>query len=419
MSGVIKYFTRRVFVGTILISVVIGIPLGCAIAQEEVRIGVISPASGNYADYGASERRGMAMAVEEFNASGGVLGKKVKLVVEDSETDPSVATRKLRRLAEAEGIKFFMGGVSSSVAIAVGEVAQRYGVLFFATNQNSDTVTGKYAHRCVFRVPPNMAMALRAVGPYIVHNVGKKWYFMTHDYEWGWSGTRWGRAVLKKHGGTEVGESKVPLGTRDFSSFLLKARAAKPEVLVITVAGMDAVALREQIYEFGIYRDMEIVFTLLDWEDSWALGPEKSVGYIGSEWNHLLDAPGAQEFRERYKKRWPTAMIPEPTVDSYNGYIATRELLRAMERAGTTTEVTPVIKALEGHVIHDSLKHWPIKIREWDHQFISGFYLVREKSPEEMKHRTDFYEIITGTSGVKVARTREENPVQLELYPEE
>ncbi|UCF72544.1 MAG: ABC transporter substrate-binding protein [Deltaproteobacteria bacterium] len=388
-------------------------------AEEVIKIGVVSPASGNYADHGALERRGMQMAVEELNQAGGVLGKNLQLVAEDSETNPQVAARKARRLIEVDKVKYLMGGVSSSVAIAVGEVAQRYGVIFFATNQNSDTVTGKYAHRCVFRVPPNMAMALRALGPYILETVGNRWYFLTHDYSWGWSGTRWARNVLKAHNGVDVGESKVPLGTRDFSAFLIKARATKPDALVITVGGVDRAALMEQIYEFGIHKDMTVVHTLYDYEDAWAAGPKKNVGIHGTEWYYDIDKPDVREFVQKYKKRWLGVAIPVPTQDTANGYLATRELGRAIQRAGTEN-VAAVIKALEGHVIpeSESLRHGPITIRDWDHQFICTYYVVRSKKPSEIRDRADLCEIVKWVPGEKTARTKAENPVKLEPYPE-
>ena len=208
-----------------------------AVAAEPLYIGVVSPASGNYADHGMMERMGMQMAVAETK---NVLDRPVKLLVEDDETDPQVAARKARRLIEVDKVKFLMGGVSSSTAVSVGEVAQRAGLLFIATNQNSDTITGEKAHRCVFRVRPDMAMALRCLGPYIIETAKlKKWYFFTHDYEWGWSGTRWGKKVLEQYKGTDLGESKIPLGTRDYSAFFQKALATKPEALVITVGGVD------------------------------------------------------------------------------------------------------------------------------------------------------------------------------------
>ena len=141
----------------------------------------------------------------------------------------------------------------------------------------------------------------------------------------------------------------MPLNTRDFSAFLIKARAAKPDALVITVGGIDRAALIEQMFEFGIYKEMTPVETLYDYEDVWAAGPEKNFGIHGTEWYHGIDIPAVKEFVAKYKKRWPAALIPVPTQDTANGYIGLRELLRAIERAGKD-DVTAVIKALEGEI---------------------------------------------------------------------
>lgn len=385
-----------------------------ASAADPIFVGVVSPASGNYADHGMMERLGMQMAAEEFKEKG-VLGRPVKLVVEDDETDPQVGARKARRLIEVDKIKYLIGGVSSSVAVSVGEVAQRYGALYIGSNQNSDTLTAQYARRSFFMVPPDMAMALRTLAPYLVEKVGKKWYFLTHDYEWGWSGTKWARNILQKFGGTDLGESKIPMNTRDFSAFLLKARAAKADALVITVGGIDLAALMEQMYEFGIYKEVTVVCTLINLEDLWAVGPDKMQGIHLMEWYHEINAPGVKEFLARYKKRWPSAPIPVPTANTVNGYIGVRELLRGIERAGKD-DVVAVIKALEGHTSPDSLKNDPLTIRDWDHKFLWASYVVRSKKSNEMKDRADFVEVLRWAAGKDTARTREENPVNLGPY---
>jgi branched-chain amino acid transport system substrate-binding protein len=144
-------------------------------ADDEIRLGVISPASGNYADLGAAERRGITMAVEEINAAGGVLGKQVRMIVEDTETNPAAGARKAQKLIERDKVHFMLGAVSSSVAIAISEVAQRGNTVYFNTNTNSDECTGKYCHRTNFRVGPNNTMLVRAVAPYIARNFGKNW----------------------------------------------------------------------------------------------------------------------------------------------------------------------------------------------------------------------------------------------------
>jgi branched-chain amino acid transport system substrate-binding protein len=178
---------------------VFGWSAGPVAAQDnEVRLGVISPASGNYADLGAAERRGITMAVEEINAAGGVLGKQVRMIVEDTETDPAAGARKAQKLIERDKVHFMAGGVSSSVAIAISEVAQRGNTIYFNTNTNSDECTGIHCHRTNFRVGPNNTMLVRGVAPYIARNFGKNWYFITHDYTWGRSGTAAFREILKK-----------------------------------------------------------------------------------------------------------------------------------------------------------------------------------------------------------------------------
>ena len=129
-----KKISRRTFLkgavaGTALLGPGIPYIAKKAVAAETLYIGVVSPASGNYADHGMMERMGMQMAADEFKEKG-VLGRPVKLLVEDDETDPAVGARKARRLIEVDKVKFLLGGVSSSVAVSVGEVAQRAGVLY-------------------------------------------------------------------------------------------------------------------------------------------------------------------------------------------------------------------------------------------------------------------------------------------------
>jgi branched-chain amino acid transport system substrate-binding protein len=172
----------------------------------------------------------------------------------------------------------------------------------------------------------------------------------------------------------------------------------------------------EQVHEFGMDKDYNFGFTLRDYPDVWAVGPEKNIGYFAVEWYHKLDAPGVKEFVARYKKRFPNASIPVPENCCYNGYIGARELLRAAQRAGTL-ETTPIIKALEGYTFSDNMKYNPTTIRSWDHQFIQDVFIGQAKKPEELKEDpTDFHKIIGYMKGEEVARTREENPVQLEPY---
>ena len=191
-----------------------------AIAQEPIKIGFISPKSGNYADHGEMERIGMYLAIEDFG--GEVLGRPIEVIEIDSETTPDIASRRVKTLIEAQDVKFFLGAVSSSAAIAVGSVCHEMGSIYICTNANSDTITGVDGNKHTFRVPPNMAILVRGAAEYVAENLGKNWYFITHDYSWGWSGTEWARNMLDEVGTVKVGEVKIPMDTRDMSSYLLK-----------------------------------------------------------------------------------------------------------------------------------------------------------------------------------------------------
>jgi branched-chain amino acid transport system substrate-binding protein len=400
--------------------VMLGMLAAPALASDDVvRLGVISPASGNYADLGAAERRGITMAVEEINAAGGVLGKQVKMIVEDTETNPAAGARKAQKLMERDKVHFMLGAVSSSVAIAISEVAQRNNTIYLNTNTNSSECTGKHCHRTNFRVGPNNHMLVHSAAPYMAKKFGKNWFFITHDYSWGRSGTKTFRQILKQVGGKELGEALIPMNTRDFSSYLIKIRnlSPKPDMIMCTIGGVDRSAMFEQIRQFGMDKDYRWGFSLMDYGDCFAVGADKAIGIFAAEWYHTIDAPGVKEFVAKYKKRWPDAQFKVPENNCYQGYIGARALLRAAMRA-KSLETTPVIKALEGWTIKDNMKPNPTYIRPWDHQFVQDVVIARIKTKEELAKgdQEDFYHIIDIVDGKNVVRTREQNPCKLEPY---
>ncbi len=413
-----KKTMQGIGLGAMMLAALLVFPVAGWAADDEVRLGVISPASGNYADLGAAERRGITMAVEEINAQGGVLGKEVRMIVEDTETDPAAGARKAKKLIERDKVHFMLGAVSSSVAIAVSEVAQRGNIVYFNTNTNSDECTGIHCHRTNFRVGPNNHMLVYAVAPWIARNIGKKWYFVTHDYTWGRSGTKSFREILEREGGQDLGEALIPMGTRDFSSYLIKIKnlRTKPDIVMCTIGGVDRSAMFEQIMEFGMDKEFKFGFSLMDYGDVYAVGPEKALGIFAIEWYHKLDAPGVEEFVAKYQRRWPEGGFPIPENNTYQGYIGARELLRGAMRANSL-QTTPVVKALEGHTFTDNMKNSPTHIRAWDHQFVQEVYIARMKTGAALKKdRNDFYEVFGVMQGEDIVTSREENPCELEPY---
>ena len=414
--------TRRKLIAT---GAAIGVGVGLigpwrwarAQARKPIVIGLTCDATGSFAEPGQADRRGMILAIEEFNAKGGVLGRPIEMRSEDTESDPSAAVRKAQRLIERDKIDFMIGAMSSAVAAPLSELAQRHGIIYCNSNSSSDTVSNEKCQRVNFVWDASNWMFANALGPLVAKTLGKKWFFLTHDYAWGKSATAATREIMKKVGAEDVGELMVPQGTRDFSAQLLRIRSAKPEVVFGNVAGLEHMALREQANEFGADKDSHWVFTQQDFPDLFALGPNKAFGYFATTWHYTLNEPGAKEFTERFRKRWAGAPIEVPDNVSCNGYIATRELLRAIERAGTTRN-HEVIKALEGHVIRDNFRKYPSTIREWDHLVGQMIYLARAKKPSQMKEKYDMIEMIAEIPPEQASPPREISKCRMPSFAE-
>jgi branched-chain amino acid transport system substrate-binding protein len=376
-------------------------------AAETLKIGVISPVSGNYADHGALERGGMEMALKELG--GKILDRPVEFIIADSETNPDSAARRVRSLIERDGVKILMGAVNSSVGMAVGAIAAERNVLYLCTNGNSDELSSTRAVRNMFRIAPSMASLGRAAGTYAINNLGKRWFFMTHDYSWGHSGTRWARDVLTKNNGVEVGEVKFPMGTRDFSAQLLQVRNSDADVLMITCAGFDNVALMKQLAEYQIHDKMKVVYTLQEFCDIYPLQPQEHRGYYATEvsWDETEKTKDASK---RFSEMFPKAVAPVIDNGNYNGYVAVMALAEAAKKAGTADDVGKLITALEGLEIANNLRDKPTYVDPRTHQFLSKVVMV-EGNPTGTG--TNIWKLIQTYDAVQFDMTKEENPLDL------
>jgi branched-chain amino acid transport system substrate-binding protein len=402
------FMKRLLFVALLAALSLLLAPLGQDLqAQEPIKIGVISPVSGNYGDHGALERAGMEMALSELG--GKILGRPVELVVADSETNADTAGRRVRAFIERDNIKIIMGGVNSSVAMAVAAVATERKVLYIATNGNSDELTSSRATRYMFRSCPSMASLGRVAGTYAIENLGKKWFFLTHDYSWGHSGTRWAKDVLTKNGGTEVGEVRFPMGTRDFSAQLLQVRDSDADVLMITAAGFDNVALMKQLAEYQIHDKMKVVYTLQEFCDIYPLQPSEHRGYYATEvtWD---ENPEMIEASKKFHEMFPDAAAPVIDNGNYNGYVAMMAVAEAIEKAGSPDDVEKIIDILEGMEVTKNLRDKPTYIDPRTHQFLSNIVMV-EGNPEGAGD--DIWKVIKVYSASDFDMTPEENPIDL------
>jgi len=166
--------------------------------DKPILIGLTHDASGQFANSGQDEMRGTIMAIDEFNAKGGVLGRKLTYITADTETTPATGTRVAQRMITRNEVAFLVGAIQSGVANAIGQVAQKYGVVYFNTNSSSPTEAGKDCQRVKFvwdGTGPNFSNAATASA---IKAYGKKWLLLTNDYVWGHNTSKATREIAGK-----------------------------------------------------------------------------------------------------------------------------------------------------------------------------------------------------------------------------
>ena len=307
--------------------------------KKPLVIGLTMDASGQYAASGADERLGAMMAIKEFNDKGGVLGRTIEAIHMDTETTPATGSRVAERMITRNEAAFLIGAVHSGVANAISQVAQKYGCVYLNTNSSSPTEAGKDCHRVKFVWDGNGTNFSHAIVKNAMKVNGKNWLLLTNDYVWGHTTSKATRAIIEANGGKVVDELLVPQNTRDFASYLLKIQQIKPDVVATAVGGDDIKALRQQVVQSKMNMKPAWINNQQDWPDVYGLGPEAIFGVFGTNWYWQLDLPGVKEFVAAYQKQYPGIAIKMPGNVYYNGYMATRELLRAVERAGTTNNL--------------------------------------------------------------------------------
>src|SRR5581483_6174247 len=296
-------------------------PFARAQGGGPIRMGLNDPLTGTYAELGKNEQIGCQLAVEEINKKGGILGRQVELLVEDSTSaNTGNAVQKAHKLIDRDKVQFFLGNVNSAMAIALGEVSNQAGILHIVTGGHTDSVTGTDCHWNVFRVCNTTRMETNAVSKTLFSKYGKKWYFLTPDYAFGHTLQQGFEASLKANNGTELGASLTPLGTTDYSSYLIQAQSTNPDVIIFLQAGQDAVNALKQAVQFGLDKKFHLAGAQQELEVLDGLPPEARVGTWVFEWYwNQPNVPHVKEFVAAIRKKNGGKV---PTARHWFGYVS-------------------------------------------------------------------------------------------------
>ncbi len=345
-----------------------------ALGEEPVKIGFNDPFTGTYAAFGKNEQIGAELAITEMNAKGGILGRQVQLISEDSTSgDVGTAVQKARKLIERDKCDFLLGNVNSAMALALGQVSNELKKLLIVTGGHTDAVTGTDCHWNVFRVCNTTQMEANAVAGALIKNAGKKWYYITPDYAFGHTLQAGLEKAAAKLGGTKAGGDLTPLGTTDFSSYLIKAQSANPDVIIFLTAGDDAVNSLKQAVQFGLDKKFHLAGAQQELEVLEGLPPEARIGTWVFEWYwNQQGVPGVQAFNDAIKKK--TGKMP--TARTWFGYVAAWTGALVANEA-KSLDALKMAKALENFKLPPDIACMPNTpyYRAGDHQLIPSLYV--------------------------------------------
>jgi branched-chain amino acid transport system substrate-binding protein len=325
------------------------------------------------------------MAEEEINKSGGVMGRQIEVMSEDS-VNPATAATKAQRMFERDGALVLMGEINSASALTIMQVAARNKRLFLQIGARSDALRSKNCNRFTFHVDIPVTVMVNAVGQSLVRENKVKdrtFYMLSADYLFGHDLLRAAKAFIAANGGKVIGDELVATDVTDFSGYMLKIRRAKPDVVCSNLAGNQVTNLVKQYAEFGL--PFPMVGFNLNTADAWAAGEGNLSGTWPTVWMHDLDTPGSKAFTAAFTKKHGKP----PENHAWIEYVSLKMMAQAMNET-KSTDTERLIAYFEKQTEFEILKARKAYFRSWDHQLMQEAYPFTVKPKGKAKDKWDF-----------------------------
>jgi branched-chain amino acid transport system substrate-binding protein len=355
-------------------------------AADQVVIGDIDDMSSVYADViGQGGIEAINMAIADFG--GTVLGKKVTVLSVDHQNKPDIGASKFREWADQNGLTLVLGGSNTGVSIAMSKVAAAKKVPFIAIGAGGASLTGVDCTPYTVHYAYDTTALGNGTASAIVNQGGKTWFFVTADYAFGTQLQESATKVVLANGGKILGAVRAPLGTTDYSSFLLQAQASGAQVLGLSNAGTDFSNSLKAANEFGITKTMKPAALLAFLSDIHALTLQTAQGlYLTTSWYWDLN-----DQTRAFAKRFYAKMNRQPTENQAAYYSATMQYLNAVKAVGST-DSDKVMAQLKKTKINDFFaKDGSIRA---DGLMVHTMYVMQVKTPAESKYPWDYYKVI-------------------------
>jgi len=354
--------------------------------SDVIRIGHLTPRTGFLGTLGEFAVQAADMAVAEINAAGGVNGRKIELIKEDS-VNPQTASTKAERMVERDKVACIVGEISSASGLTIGQVAERTKTLFINTGCNSDQLRGKSCNKYMFHIESQNSMYVKTCGRSLMAQGlvrGKKWFSLTADYAFGHDLLRVAKKFMSANGGDFAADKLVPTDVTDFSPLLLEIRNAKPDLVISNLAGNQITNFLKQYAEFGLaFPTAGFGF---DTAVAWAAGKGNFAGTWPLVWHHLIDTPASRKFVADFTARYKRP----PENQAWGDYNAIKLVAQAMAET-KSIESAKIVEHFEKEAKFPLMKTRDGYFRKADHQMMHEMYTVKAIPAAQLKNEWDIF----------------------------
>ena len=283
-----------------------------------IKIGVVLPLSGGMESFGQQGIHGMKLAVKEINESGGVLGRKMELVIEDNKSDPKTSVEKAAKLIKRDKVIAIAGPITSASRDAMTPTMIKLKTpLLYATDYE-----GGVCNRYLFMYSPLPEQTIYPFIPWLAENYGKTFYLFGADYVFPHKVNIAVKKAIAQVGGTVLAEEYTPFGVKEFSGVIRKMANKNPKVLIYILPGADAMTFIKQFHEFGMKKKTKLVFVGFNENYLPGFTTEQAEGIVACpHFIQTLDFPVAREFVEKQKKMFGDKATVSFYAESHYGSI--------------------------------------------------------------------------------------------------
>lgn len=374
---------------------VAGAPLALKLAQAQgntpIKIGFPVPLTGAFSAEAQDQVRAAEIAIKDFNDAGGFKGRKAELLVRDDKLNPGEAATRTLELIEKDKVDFIVGSLSAATQLSINAVCRDRKVLFNSISQSDAINEAKDWSLYTFHEALNPHLTAGAVARYAFPKFGKKVVYLTADYAYGHEMVRGFQRAGQALGVQTLADIRHPIGAADYSAFLPRIQALKPDILVLCNFGRDLVNSAKQATDFGIKANTKIIAPVLLYTARQAGGPDAFEGVLGGTsyyWGMEDKIPAAKAFNDKFRKAHGGAV---PSDYGALGYAGVRSVLQAVLNAQSTEsmKVSIALRQLRYNWYKGEQFY-----RKCDHQSVQSVVIVESKS-KNMKDKYDVFNVLS------------------------